>query len=133
MHTQTTEAGLAPLEPPYPEAIEAGLKQWMGRGSAGIPPLAIFRTMFRNPALAAALHPLGRYILAEGRLPPAEREILILRTCARCDAEYEWGVHATVFPARVGLSPGQVELTRTLAPGVASAVRRPDDDAAADR
>jgi 4-carboxymuconolactone decarboxylase len=114
MGTEQEGAGLAPLEPPYPEEIEAGLKQWMGRGNAGIAPLAIFRTLYRNPALAAALHPLGRYILAGGLLPPAERELLILRTCARCGAEYEWGVHAAIFPSRVGLTAGQVEATRTL-------------------
>jgi alkylhydroperoxidase family enzyme len=37
-----------------------------------------------------------------------EREILIDRTCARCGAEYEWGVHVLFFADRVGFSPEQV-------------------------
>ena len=37
-----------------------------------------------------------------------EREIVILRTCARCGAEYEWGVHVEVFAERADLSNEQV-------------------------
>jgi hypothetical protein len=36
------------------------------------------------------------------------REIVILRTCARCRCEYEWGVHVAFFAERVGLDEHQV-------------------------
>lgn len=112
-----TQPRIAPLEPPYPAEIEASLGEWMGKRGAAIPPLLIFRTMHRNPEMAEALFPLGRYILGEGKLERRHRELLILRTCARCGAEYEWGVHAAVYPARVGLSPEQVAATSSLEPG----------------
>lgn len=113
---------IAPVTPPYPPDLEASLQRWMGRNGQGIPPLLIFRTLHRNPELAEALFPVGRYILAGGRLEKRHREILILRTCARCGAEYEWGVHAAVYPGRVGLSPAQVEATFTLPAGGTSPV-----------
>jgi alkylhydroperoxidase family enzyme len=37
-----------------------------------------------------------------------EREMVILRTCARCGCEYEWGVHVMVFADRAGLTRDQV-------------------------
>src|SRR5262249_34428312 len=30
------------------------------------------------------------------------RELMILRTCARCGAEYEWGVHVAVYGGKAG-------------------------------
>ena len=42
---------------------------------------------------------------------------MILRTTARCGAEYEWGVHVAVFSKRVGLTEAQVAATRTGADG----------------
>jgi alkylhydroperoxidase family enzyme len=94
----------------------------MGKNAGAIPPLLIFRTMHRNPDLADAIHPAGRYILGAGKLEQRHRELLILRTCARCGAEYEWGVHAAVFPQRVGLTTDQVAATYSLDPGAGSSV-----------
>lgn len=111
---------IAPVEPPYTREMEASLQRWMGKRGTHIPPLLIFRTMQRNPELAAAVYPVGRYILAHGKLEKRHREILILRTCARCGAEYEWGVHAAVYPKVVGLTPMQVAATFSLAPGETS-------------
>lgn len=129
MTATITAPRLAPVEPPYPADIEEGLQRWMGSRHTGIPPLQIFRTMYRNPRLAAALHPLGRYVLGEGLLPKDHREILILRTCARNGAEYEWGVHAAVYPARVGLSPAQVEATYRTPAGMAASEFGPEGNA----
>ena len=66
--------------------------------------------------MACALYDLGGLILARGELEPADREILILRTCARCGAEYEWGVHAVSYPPRVGISDAQVTATYRSTP-----------------
>ncbi len=40
------------------------------------------------------------------------RELIILRTCARCGSEYEWGVHVALFAERAGL--GKAEISSTL-------------------
>ena len=48
----------------------------------------------------------------ERLMPPGvalrEREIVIDRTCARCGAEYEWGVHVAFFGERVGLTREEI-------------------------
>ncbi len=54
------------------------------------------------------------------------RELLILRTTARCGAEYEWGIHATAFAAGAGLSAEDVRSTATESPA-AIAIRAGDD------
>jgi 4-carboxymuconolactone decarboxylase len=36
---------------------------------------------------------------------------MILRTCARAGAEYEWGVHATAFGVGVGLNGEEIAAT----------------------
>lgn len=113
----TAAPRLAPIEPPYTDEVERSLQTWMGRRPTDIPPLRIFRVMHRDRDLARAIFPTGRYILGEGKLERRHRELLILRTCARCGAEYEWGVHAAVYPAKVGLTGEQVALTSTLEPG----------------
>jgi len=57
------------------------------------------------------MRPLGAGILGHPRLDPRDREILILRTCARAGAEYEWGVHALAFAKPLGLSDAQLTAT----------------------
>jgi alkylhydroperoxidase family enzyme len=101
--------GIAPLEPPYAPDVETWLMKWMPPG-APMPPLALFRTLAKSPLLAERMRPLGAGLLGKGTLPPRDRETLILRTCARCGAEYEWGVHATAF-ARALLSDGEIRAT----------------------
>jgi alkylhydroperoxidase family enzyme len=86
----------------------------MPKGWSG-PALALFRLWARHLPMAEALRGVGRYVLAGGVLAPRDRELLILRTCARCGCEYEWGVHATFFPARVGLAAELVAATRSAA------------------
>jgi 4-carboxymuconolactone decarboxylase len=60
----------------------------------------IFATLVRHPGLFRKWSPFGGKLLA-GKLPARERELLILRTGWRCQAEYEWGQHV-----RVGLGAG---------------------------
>jgi 4-carboxymuconolactone decarboxylase len=109
--TQTMrEPRIAPVEPPYDADTAAMLDKWMPPG-APVEPLALFRTLIAHPELAARMRPLGSAILGHGLIAPRERELVILRTCARCGAEYEWGVHATAFADSVGLSAEQVAAT----------------------
>jgi alkylhydroperoxidase family enzyme len=112
MEAATAPERIAPLAPPHPPEIAAHLAALMPRGWDG-PALRLFRVWARHLPLAEALRALGRHLLAHGALAPRERELLILRTTARCGAEYEWGVHAAFFPARVGLDAAEVAATRT--------------------
>jgi alkylhydroperoxidase family enzyme len=103
---------IAPIEPPYAPDIEEMLRKWMPPGTR-LEPLALFRTLAVHEALAARMRPLGAGILGHGLLEPRDREVMIHRTCARCDAEYEWGVHAAFFGKTVGFSDRQLAATVT--------------------
>jgi 4-carboxymuconolactone decarboxylase len=105
-----TKPRIDPLEPPYEPEIDAMLKKWMPPGSA-VEPLALFRTLAVHDDLASRLRVVGSGILGHGRVEPREREIMIHRTCARCGAEYEWGVHAVAFGKPVGLTEEQIAAT----------------------
>ena len=97
---------IAPLEPPYPEPVQAALDRIM---PTGVPPLALFRTLARNERVFQRVMAGG--LLDRGSITLREREIVIDRTCARCGSEYEWGVHVAFFAERVGFSPEQVAAT----------------------
>jgi alkylhydroperoxidase family enzyme len=111
---------LAPLSPPYEPDVAAALAKWMPPGSA-IEPLKLFRTLHQNPQLSSRMRPLGASILgSQSSLDPREREIVIDRTCARCQCEYEWGVHVAAYGEACGLSRAQLEdtVSRTVEPGL---------------
>jgi alkylhydroperoxidase family enzyme len=101
---------IAPLEPPYDTEVEAMLTKWMPPG-ADVTPLALFRTLAVHNELMSRMRPLGAGILGSRLIDPAVREAMIHRTCARCGAEYEWGVHAAWFGAAVGLTAEQLRST----------------------
>jgi alkylhydroperoxidase/carboxymuconolactone decarboxylase family protein YurZ len=103
---------IAPLQPPYQPDTAAMLAKWMPPGSDA-EPLLLFRTLAVHDGLFARMRPLGAGILGRPRLAPRDREILILRTCARAGAEYEWGVHAQAFGGVVGLTDEQIAATAT--------------------
>jgi alkylhydroperoxidase family enzyme len=111
MNNPAAAPRLAPLEPPYTAEVEQQLARWMPPGAA-IEPLALFRTLMLNEALAARMRPLGAGILGAGAsVPPRLREVMIDRTCALTGAEYEWGVHAAAFGTAVGLTEAQLRAT----------------------
>lgn len=90
------EPRIAPLEPPYAPGVQADFDKVM----RGAPPLLLFRTVARNPRVLARMMAGG--LLDRGSIPLRLRELMILRTCARCGAEYEWGVHVASFGDKVG-------------------------------
>jgi alkylhydroperoxidase family enzyme len=98
-----SDVRISPREPPYPEAVSAALDRIMPRG---VPPLALFRTLAVNERVFLRLMAGG--LLDRGSITLREREIVIDRTCARCGAEYEWGVHVAFFGARVGFTEREV-------------------------
>jgi alkylhydroperoxidase family enzyme len=98
---------LPPLEPPYPPELAEELAAMM---PPGLPPLLLFRTLAHNPRVLRKIrlgNPLDR-----GSLSRRDRELVILRTTARCGCAYEWGVHAAFLAGRVGL--GEAELRATV-------------------
>ncbi|WP_394835566.1 carboxymuconolactone decarboxylase family protein [Pendulispora rubella] len=109
-------ARIAPLMPPYSPEVRTSLEKWMPPGAA-VEPLVLFRTVARYPLLSDRMRGLGAVFLGRGLLPKRVRELLILRTCARCQAEYEWGVHVTAFATSVGLDPEAVASTLRPASG----------------
>jgi alkylhydroperoxidase family enzyme len=109
------DARIAPLEPPYEPDVDTILRRMMG--GTQIPPLRLFRVVAHNKAMLDKMRSTGSYLLNFGTLDPLEREIVIHRTCARCGAEYEWGVHVAVYGRALGLSAEQVRSTVRGGPG----------------
>ncbi|BBB62765.1 hypothetical protein UNDKW_4492 [Undibacterium sp. KW1] len=102
---------IAPLEPPFDIDLEQALARIM---PPGMPPLALFRTQAHNKRVL--LRMFAGNLLDKGEISLRERELIILRTCARCGSEYEWGVHVTLFAARAGLSREDIAATLCDAP-----------------
>ena len=76
--------------------------------------------------LSERMRPLGAGLLGKGSLDAADRELVILRTCQKCGAEYEWGVHAAAFARPLGLSDGEIR-AETLSPWQSVLVRAVDE------
>ncbi len=96
---------IAPLEPPYAPEIQGQFDRIM----RGAPPLMLFRVMASN-ARAWEKFRAGS-LLDRGPLTLREREIVIDRTCALTQCEYEWGVHVATFAQAAGLTEAQVRAT----------------------
>jgi alkylhydroperoxidase family enzyme len=111
-------ARIAPLDPPYAPEVQQSFDVVM----RGAPPLALFRTVAHNPRVLARLMAGG--LLDRGSITLRQRELMILRTTARCGAEYEWGVHVAAFGAKAGWSAA--ETAASAAAGVAP-LWKPDE------
>jgi alkylhydroperoxidase family enzyme len=103
-------ARLEPRTPPYEPAVADALARLMGAASDR-EPLALFRTIAHHDQMLQRFRQIGSALLSFGRVEPADREIVIHRTTARCGAAYEWGVHAALFAPRVGLSDDVLRAT----------------------
>jgi alkylhydroperoxidase family enzyme len=105
MTAAATRARIEPLEPPYKPEVDEYLSKLM---PPGMEPLTLFRILAVNFDLATRMRPLSAGILAHGKIEPRERELVILRTTALNGAEYEWGVHASIFKE---LTPEEIRAT----------------------
>lgn len=105
METAVSQPRIAPLDPPYPPAMQAGFDQLM----RGAPPLLLFRVIGRNARVLARMMAGG--LLDRGSISVRQRELMILRTTALCGAEYEWGVHVAAYGAKAGWTPAQLQAT----------------------
>jgi 4-carboxymuconolactone decarboxylase len=102
----TSTTRLAPLAPPYSPELQALLTTMTPPGAPDT--LALFRTLAHNPELAQRMTGWGGYLLGrKASLALRDREVVINRVCARCGAEYEWGVHVAAFAQAAKFSPGQ--------------------------
>lgn len=95
---------IEPAPGPYSDTVGHWLERTMPPGRA---PLRLFTTMARDERLFERFFAGG--LLDRGHLTLRQREIVIDRTTALNDCEYEWGVHVAFFGARVGLTPAQLE------------------------
>jgi len=100
------EPRIAPAAPPFGAELDAALAKLTPPGAE---PLRLFRTLAHNPRVLSRF--LAGGLLDRGSIGLRERELAILRTCARCGSEYEWGVHVAVFASRAGLSAAEVRAT----------------------
>ena len=101
----TTER-IHPLPPPYEGRIAEDLAKLM---PPGMEPIGLFRTLAKNPRVLRRFRRGG--LLDPGSVSIRQRQLIILRTTARCGAEYEWGVHVAYFARAADLSDEQVRAT----------------------
>jgi len=95
-----------PLAPPYEPELQALLRRMTPPGAPSI--LALFRVLAHNPGLAERSTGWGAYLLGrKATLPLRDREVVIDRVCARCGAQYEWGVHVAAFGEAAGFDAQQ--------------------------
>src|SRR4051812_47964344 len=111
---------IASVEPPFAPDVEEHLQKLM---PPGMDPLALFRVVAHNPRVLGRMRRGG--LLDPGSITVRQREIVILRTTARCRSEYEWGVHAAFFAGAAELSEAQV--TATIAGSASDPAWSPED------
>jgi alkylhydroperoxidase family enzyme len=95
-------ARIAPAAEPLPDDVRKAIDAVM----RGQPPLVLFTTLARDRRLFFKFFNSG--LLDRGHLTIRQREIVIDRVTASCGAEYEWGVHVSVFAAKAGLTEAQI-------------------------
>jgi len=102
---------IPPLASPFDPAVQELLSKMNPPNAPNI--LALFRVLAVNPMLAERAKPWAGYLLgSHATLSLHDREVVIDRVCARCGAEYEWGVHVAAFGKAAGFSEADV---RTIA------------------
>jgi alkylhydroperoxidase family enzyme len=103
----TLSPRIAPLEPPFDAKTQELLAKINPPGAPNI--LALFRVLATHPALVERAKVWGSLFLgANALLALRDREVVIDRVCARCGAEYEWGVHVAAFADAAGFSAAEV-------------------------
>lgn len=68
---------------------------------------AVFPLLHHHPGLFWGWLHFAARMMPWGRLPAAERELLILRTAWRCRSRYEWGQHVEIA-LRCGVSDAEI-------------------------
>ncbi|MBC7505733.1 MAG: carboxymuconolactone decarboxylase family protein [Sandarakinorhabdus sp.] len=94
------------LQKPWPEAFEATIAKIVAPGTE---PLALFTSVGQSQKALERF--LGGAVAGKGALDLHTREVVIERTAAKCDCEYEWGIHTKVLAPKAGISEAQVRST----------------------
>ena len=102
---------LTPLEPPYGGDLSLVMEKYPRQNGYL---LKLFRVFANSVRFASKAVP--NLLDKESPLPIREREIVILRTTANTDCEYEWGVHVVIFASAAELSIEQVAATKNGQP-----------------
>ncbi|MEO3930605.1 carboxymuconolactone decarboxylase family protein [Micromonosporaceae bacterium B7E4] len=76
--------------------LTADLGEASPLGVARLGDLNLFTTIARHSRLFPAWMRFGQALLADGSLPFADRELVILRVAHLCHVPYEWGHHARI-------------------------------------
>jgi alkylhydroperoxidase family enzyme len=98
---------LEPLMPPYSPELSAVMNQYPTQDGYL---LKLFRVFANSVRFAKKGVP---NLLDKGSpLSLREREIVILRTTANNDCEYEWGVHVAVFASAARFTKEQIAATK---------------------
>jgi alkylhydroperoxidase family enzyme len=102
-----------PRIPPLPpEEQDEQAKELLDGIRAGDAPASnIFSTLVRHPGLFRRWLPFGGKLLGGGKLPPRDRELLILRTGWNCTAEYEWAQHREISRS-IGITDEEITRVR---------------------
>lgn len=103
---------LAPVDPPWLQDVAAALESYPKRDGYVLKLFRVFANSLRFLRGKGVVNLLDR----DSPLSLRERELVILRTCAQRNCEYEWGVHAAAFGAAAGLSAEQIRATRLSPP-----------------
>ena len=72
----------------------------------------LFATLVRHPKLYKRWTVFANHTLFKSELSGRHRELAILRTAWRCQAEYEWGQHV-LFARRAGLTDDEIERVKS--------------------
>ena len=96
MAARPTQPRIPPLADGEADKQQTELLEGVAAG--GLHASNIFATLVRHPGLFRKWMPFGGKLLT-GKLPARDRELLILRTGWRCQAEYEWGQHVIIGKA----------------------------------
>lgn len=103
---------IAPVRRAGADEYQSALFDQIGPGE----PLHLFGTLAHHSKLLKAWLPFGGRLLFGGTLVDRDRELAILRTSARCGAEYEWGQHVGIARA-AGLSDAEILACAADEPG----------------
>ncbi len=99
-------ARIVPLEAPFESSVTETFAKFL---PPGMESLKLFRTQAHNPRVLQRM--FAGNLLDPGAIDQRTRELVILRTCARCGSEYEWGVHVALFSKGAALSEADVAAT----------------------
>ena len=98
---------LTPLMPPYTPELAMVMERYPQQDGYL---LKLFRVFANSARFAKKAVP---NLLDKGSpLSLREREIIILRTTANNDCEYEWGVHVAIFASAAGFTEEQIVATK---------------------